>query len=50
MIRDVGMAARKEISEFLGRPVHLRLNVRVEEGWTSSPQGLAELGYGEEDV
>ena len=49
MIRDVGMAARKEITEFLGRPVHLRLNVRVEEGWTSSPEGLAGLGYGEEE-
>jgi len=49
MIRDVGMAARKEIAELVGKPVHLRLNVRVEEGWTTSPQGLAELGYGEED-
>lgn len=47
MIRDVGMAARKEIGELLGRPVHLRLNVRVEEGWTTSPKDLAELGYGE---
>jgi GTP-binding protein Era len=49
MIRDVGMAARKEITELVGKPVHLRLNVRVEEGWTTSPQGLAELGYGEEE-
>jgi GTP-binding protein Era len=48
MIRDVGTAARKEISDFLRRPVHLRLNVRVEEGWTTSPADLAELGYGEE--
>jgi GTPase len=48
MVRDVGMAARKEIAELLGRPVHLRLNVRVEEGWTASPESLAELGYGEE--
>jgi GTP-binding protein Era len=49
MIRDVGMAARKEIGELLHRPVHLRLNVRVEEGWTTSPRDLVELGYGEED-
>jgi GTP-binding protein Era len=49
MIRDVGMAARKEISNLLGRPVHLRLNVRVEEGWTNSPRDLAELGYGKEE-
>jgi GTP-binding protein Era len=49
MVRDVGIAARKEIADLLGRPVHLRLNVRVEEGWTASPEGLADLGYGEEE-
>lgn len=49
MIRDVGTAARKEVSNLLGRPVHLRLNVRVEEGWTTSPEGIAEAGYREED-
>ena len=49
MIRDVGTAARKEIAVLLGRPVHLRLNVRVEEGWTTSPADLAELGYSEEE-
>jgi GTPase Era involved in 16S rRNA processing len=43
------MTARKEIAELLGRPAHLRLNVRVEEGWTGSPAGLAEAGYGKED-
>jgi GTP-binding protein Era len=48
MVRDVGMAARKEIADLIHRPVHLRLNVRVEEGWTTSMQGLAELGYGED--
>jgi GTP-binding protein Era len=50
MIRDVGMAARKEIGELVGRLVHLRLNVRVEEGWTGSPAGLAEAGYGESET
>jgi GTPase len=49
MIRDVGMAARKEIGDMVGRPVHVRLNVRVEEGWTTSPRGLAEAGYTEDD-
>jgi len=49
MIRDVGMAARKEIGDLVGKPVHLRLNVRVEEGWTASPEGLAEAGYSEEE-
>jgi GTP-binding protein Era len=50
MIRDVGMAARKEIAALVGRPVHLRLNVRVEEGWTGSPAGLAEAGYGKDEA
>ena len=49
MIRDVGMAARKEITALVGRPVHLRLNVRVEEGWTASREGLVEAGYREDE-
>jgi len=49
MVRDVGTAARQEIAKLVGRPVHLRLNVRVEEGWTGSPAGLAQAGYGEDE-
>ena len=49
MIGEVGTAARQEIAKLLGKPVHLRLNVRVEEGWTDSPAGLAQAGYGEEE-
>jgi GTP-binding protein Era len=45
MIRDVGTAGRQEIAKFLGRPVHLRLNVRVEEDWTQSRTEIARLGY-----
>jgi GTPase Era involved in 16S rRNA processing len=29
-------------------PVHLKLFVRVDEGWTDSARSLRELGYGEE--
>jgi GTP-binding protein Era len=47
MIREVGTAARQEISKFLGRPAHLRLNVRVEEDWTNSRSEIARLGYKE---
>ena len=43
MIRDVGTAGRQEIAKFLGRPVHLRLNVRVEEDWTNSRAEIARL-------
>jgi len=50
MIRDIGTAARLEIEKMLGRPAHLRLNVRLDEGWTSSAAELAELGYGEKET
>jgi GTP-binding protein Era len=50
MIRDVGTAARKEIADLVHRPVHLRLNVRVEQGWTASRAGLAEAGYAEDET
>jgi GTP-binding protein Era len=49
MIRDVGTAAREEIAKFLGHPVHLRLNVRVEVDWTKSRLEIARLGYKEGD-
>lgn len=49
MIRDVGTAARAEISQLLDRPVHLRLNVKVAPDWTESPQSIARLGYRKED-
>ena len=45
MIRDVGTKARLAISELLQRPAHLKLLVRVEEDWTSSPAAMAALGY-----
>lgn len=45
MIREVGTASREEIAKFLGRPVHLRLNVKVEEDWTNSRSDIARLGY-----
>jgi GTPase len=48
MIREVGMAGRQEIAKFLGRPVHLRLNVRVDEDWTNSRTEIARMGYEDE--
>lgn len=45
MIRDVGTDARAEITRLLGRPAHLRLHVKVAPDWTSSPAGIARLGY-----
>ncbi|HVR63513.1 MAG TPA: GTPase Era [Polyangia bacterium] len=45
MIREVGTAARGEITDRLGRPAHLKLEVRVAPDWTTSPEILEELGY-----
>jgi GTP-binding protein Era len=45
MIRDVGSRARMEITTLLGRPAHLKLEVKVAPDWTTSPEALARLGY-----
>ena len=45
MIRDLGSQARVEISTLLGRPAHLKLEVKVAPDWTTSPEALARLGY-----
>jgi GTP-binding protein Era len=45
MIRDLGAAARAEVTRLLGRPAHLRLQVKVASDWTSSAASLARLGY-----
>jgi len=45
MIKDVGTRARLAISELLQRPAHIKLTVRVEADWTTSPHALAALGY-----
>jgi GTP-binding protein Era len=45
MIKDVGTRARLAIGELLQRPAHLKLLVRVQPDWTSSPQAMAALGY-----
>lgn len=48
MIREIGSRARHNIGQLLDVPVHLKLFVRVDEGWTESARTLRELGYGEE--
>ena len=48
MIREIGTRARQEISNLLAVPVHLKLFVRVDEGWTDNARQLRELGYGDD--
>jgi GTPase len=45
MIREIGSRARHEIGKLVGCPVHLKLFVRVDEGWTGDPSTLRDLGY-----
>jgi len=49
MIRDLGAAARAEVTRLLGRPAHLRLQVKVAPEWTTSAAALARLGYQREE-
>jgi GTP-binding protein Era len=45
MIRNVGMLARKQISDLLGCGVHLAMFVRVDEDWSQTAAGLRKMGY-----
>ncbi|MES1196333.1 MAG: GTPase Era [Steroidobacter sp.] len=44
-LKNVGRAARLELSKLLGRPVHLELWVKVKENWSDSAAALRQLGY-----
>jgi GTP-binding protein Era len=43
-IKAIGEAARKELSEMLGVPVHLFLHVKVDENWAESREIYEEIG------
>jgi len=43
-IKDVGRKAREELSEMLGRKVHLFLFVKVRPRWTDDPERYREMG------
>lgn len=44
-LKKIGEEARKEIEQFLGRPVFLELHVKVREKWRDSEAWLRRLGY-----
>ncbi len=46
MIKTIGTQAREDLQRLLGSRVHLELFVRVDKGWTRSPEQLRKLGYG----
>ncbi|HEU0083271.1 MAG TPA: GTPase Era [Bradyrhizobium sp.] len=43
-IKSIGAAARKEIAEIVGQPVHLFLFVKVRENWGDDPDRYREIG------
>ncbi|GAA4644021.1 GTPase Era [Pontixanthobacter gangjinensis] len=44
MIKSIGEAARKELSEVLGQKVHLFLHVKVDENWADDKEIFEEMG------
>ncbi len=44
-LKDVGTRARIELSQLLGRRVHLELWVKVKENWSDSESALRQFGY-----
>lgn len=48
-LRQIGIAGRKAIEEYLGQPVYLDLWVKTKADWRNSPEALRELGYIERD-
>ena len=45
MIKNIGIAARKDIEELLGRKVYLNLYVKTIPRWRSKEKYLLELGF-----
>ena len=43
-IKEISMAARKDIAEMAGVPVHLFLFVKVRERWSEDPERYREMG------
>jgi GTPase len=44
-LKNVGRAARLELSKLLGKPVHLELWVKVKDNWSDSEAALRQFGY-----
>ena len=47
LLKEVGIAARKDLEKFLGRHVYLELRVKVTSGWRDDEAALKDFGVGE---
>lgn len=45
LLKEVGRAARLDLKQHFGRPVHLELWVKVREGWSDDESALRGFGY-----
>jgi GTP-binding protein Era len=45
LLKEVGRAARLELRQHFGRPVHLELWVKVREGWSDDESALRSFGF-----
>jgi len=45
LLKEVGRAARLELRDHFGRPVHLELWVKVREGWSDDESALRRFGF-----
>jgi GTPase len=45
LLKEVGRAARIELRQHFGRPVHLELWVKVREGWSDDESSLRRFGF-----
>jgi len=43
-MKEISIAARQEICEMIGVPVHLFLFVKVRERWSEDPERYREMG------
>lgn len=44
-LKEIGMAARRQIEALLGRHVRLEIHVKVAKGWQRDPKALNRLGF-----
>lgn len=49
MIKNIRLAAQRDLKQLLGKKVILELYVRIEENWRNKENKLSELGYKEYD-
>jgi GTP-binding protein Era len=48
MLKRIGVQARKEMEEYLGKHLFLEIRVEVRKNWRSNPKELQRLGYSDE--